>query len=66
MDSDSRKARRNSFAHHRAYLLSKHSNISGNETWDARSESTTVDETIVSGAWRIAGGQPSFVSQAAI
>jgi hypothetical protein len=59
MDSDSRKAHRNSFAHHRADLLFKQPNMSGNETWDARLENTTVDETIVSPAWWMAARQPS-------
>jgi hypothetical protein len=59
MDSDSHKAKRNSFAHHRAHLLFKQPNASATEAEEQGSacESFHATETIASLAWCVMAGQ---------
>ena len=57
MFSDSRKAQRNSFAHHRAELLFKqHGAPVDDALEDIRSIRANVAAKIASGSWRVADG----------
>ena len=66
MFSDSRKAQRNSFAHHRAELLFKQPNPASDVPQRTRSPRERVDAQIASGLWSVAKGLRPAIHAASI